>query len=206
MAISRFKKGQIEMTKYKTIKEADIAYKSYVDNHICLVQEAFNRFFNEIFLCVKNRDNARYSYNEFSAQLYRNVMNHDRSKYSAAEFEPYRKYFYPSKEDTDSKEQMEKEFNLAWEHHYKNNPHHPEYWTIDIENRPHVNRMSNYAFAEMLCDWIAMSMNQKDSVYDWWFGRKGRDDKTNYLTESDISIIDGWLTANKDKFDFSKEK
>lgn len=194
------------MTKYKTIKEADIAYKSYVDNHIRLVQEAFNRFFNEIFLCVKNRDNIRYSYNEFSAQLYRNVMNHDRSKYSAAEFEPYRKYFYPSKEDTDSKEQMEKEFDLAWEHHYKNNPHHPEYWTIDIENRPHVNRMSNYAFAEMLCDWIAMSMNQKDSVYDWWFGRKGRDNKTKYLTESDISIIDGWLTANKDKFDFSNEK
>lgn len=51
----------------------------------------------------------------------------------------------------------QKTMDEAWIHHYKNNPHHPEYW----EN---IEEMHIRHLFEMCCDWGAMSYEFGDSV------------------------------------------
>ena len=52
------------------------------------------------------------------------VRNHDKSKYDQQEYYAYDEYFYgKGKEDPETKE----EFNYAWLHHIRNNPHHWQY-------------------------------------------------------------------------------
>lgn len=55
-------------------------------------------------------------------KMYKHAFTHDLSKFCKKEFIPYAKYFYIDK-DT-----YKAEFKQAWEHHYKNNPHHWQYW------------------------------------------------------------------------------
>ena len=189
--------------KCATISQANTEYFEYVQTHILCVQEAFKRFFNEIYECVSKRDNERYDYNSFSSRLYRMLEVHDRSKFTEAEFEPYRRYFYPSDEDKISAKQVDIDFDNAWKHHYLNNQHHPEYWVSKIKGIPFINRMSNFAFAEMLCDWIGLSIHFQSKVSDWWFNGDGRKDKLKYLQMDDIKIIDEFIRQNEDKFDFT---
>ena len=96
------------------------------------------------------------------------VAKHDMSKYEAEEFEPYRKHWYPTypgeAEDTLD------EYNVACEHHVKNNPHHWDYWLddsgelIELEDED-LRKM--YA-VEMLADWTAMSMFYGNEPLDWY--------------------------------------
>lgn len=188
--------------KCATISEANKEYFDYVQTHILCVEEAFKRFFNEIYECVTKRDKKHYDYNAFSSRLYRSIEVHDRSKFTEFEFDGYRRYFYPADEDKVSKKQIDIDFDNAWKHHYLNNQHHPEYWVSNIDGVPFINRMSNYAFAEMLCDWIAMSINFQQKLSDWWFDGDGRSDKLKYLQMEDIKIIDEFVRKNDAKLDF----
>ena len=72
-----------------------------------------------------------------------------------------------------NKETVDKNFELAWKHHYENNPHHPEFW-IDKGGV-----MTTRFFYEMILDWIAVSMYYKSSVNDWYFkNTSGRKEKS----------------------------
>jgi len=75
------------------------------------------------------------------------VMDHDKSKYSNEEFEAYRQWFYPYKKEKRDR----KIYDIAWEHHWQNNPHHVRYWLVNEFDmaRDHV------YLVEMACDWIA---------------------------------------------------
>ncbi|MGL4452504.1 MAG: DUF5662 family protein [Sarcina sp.] len=94
--------------------------------------------------------------------LYLHAFTHDLSKFRSSEFIPYARYFYgdyPSQAVLNSvpginhsmrtKEQVKDEFEKAWEHHYKNNPHHWNYYNGEDMEYKDIDKM--------LCDWKAMS-------------------------------------------------
>jgi len=82
-------------------------------------------------------------------KLYFHAITHDLSKFSPQEFIPYANYFYMSKDKYKDK------FDKAWEHHYKNNPHHWDHW-LDDKGVPQ--KMDSKYLNQMIADWEAMSL------------------------------------------------
>lgn len=93
------------------------------------------------------------------------VKQHDASKWGPEEYYYYvwltaNKNLgckYPSKE-------LERAIDKAWEHHYMNNPHHPEYWV----KRYGLQKMPSHEIAHMVADWAAMSAEFHNSLRQWW--------------------------------------
>jgi len=52
-------------------------------------------------------------------------------------------------------------FNEALEHHHKNNPHHPEFWSS-------IHSMSDEYIAEMVCDVTARGQEFGSDVREWF--------------------------------------
>jgi len=52
---------------------------------------------------------------------------------------------------------------LVSNRHYEKTQHHPEYWE-GIQNMPEL------FLAEMVCDWMARSMEYKDDIFKWMEG------------------------------------
>lgn len=131
-------------------------YTEYINRHISNVQKAYNEFGKRLFPLISYDEN----------NVIERIKNHDKSKFSDDEFDAYRKYFYPSdkKELKDSRE--DGTFLHAWEHHYINNDHHPEFWFDRFTNKS--KEMSNEAIIEMICDWIAMSYHFNNNPYEWF--------------------------------------
>ena len=94
---------------------------------------------------------------------------HDKSKFSEEEFYAYRRYFHPI--DKDEKAHAKDAFESAWVHHYKNNPHHPEYW---IDSDGTIHDMPLRYIYEMICDWIAMGYKFNDKPYKYYGMRKNK--------------------------------
>jgi hypothetical protein len=88
-------------------------------------------------------------------KLYKHAITHDLSKFSPSEFLPYARYFYISKED------FKEEFEKAWEHHYKNNPHHWEYW-LDENGEPKP--IPEKILWQMIADWEGMALKFGDTA------------------------------------------
>ena len=149
-----------EMIKELKLKREE--YTEYINNHISNVKIAFDRY-GEI---LAKKLNVPLSL------LKQNIELHDNSKFSEEEFEAYRQYFYPCSFE----EKDERKFNIAWDHHYQNNKHHPEYWVFNNE----LQEMPNIWIAEMLLDWEAMSINFKDNTYDYYI--RTRDKKPFHYT------------------------
>lgn len=148
-----------EMYKYDSEKKAQAKnYKRYVDEHIENVNKAFSEFGPALCKAL-SIDLGR---------LKEMIEIHDQSKYSEEEFEGYRKYFYPTHlEDSESLNKYA--FDLAWDHHVKNNPHHPEFWVRQDEDTGELipEDMPNTFIAEMLLDWQAMGYKFGDNAYQY---------------------------------------
>ncbi len=100
------------------------------------------------------------------------LLLHDISKFSQAEFVPYLNRFYP-KEGRD-KEEADIEFEVAWQHHVRHNPHHWQHWLEETDNGRVPKEMpKNYAL-EMVADWKAVSRKFKNDPYEWYRNRKSR--------------------------------
>lgn len=94
------------------------------------------------------------------------IKTHDQSKFSNDEIigyiyitEYYGKkcgYYFTKKE----KQEMDK----SWEHHYKTNPHHPDF-------HDDINNMSIIDIIEMVCDWGAMSLEFNNSLLEYVYNR-----------------------------------
>jgi len=111
-----------------------IKYLKYVLEHKknvfieCMILA--KQYWNEKYFKKSNRKAAR--------ELVIHAFTHDLSKFSLKEFNPYARKFYgdyPSLTDPKFgqytgkfKEDIEIDFDKAWEHHYKVNKHHPEHW------------------------------------------------------------------------------
>lgn len=126
-------------------------YLGYIYKHQFNVRSAYYNYISKIDIPVK------YDKNE----LIRRINNHDRSKTDEEEFEAYRKYFYT----TENEIKDEEAFNEAWKHHYSVNDHHPEHW---INDKGEIKEMKIEAAIEMICDWIAMSINFHNNPLDWY--------------------------------------
>ena len=118
------------------------------------------------------------------AKLSTRVSEHDESKYSLDEFPAYRNWFYPAAKE----EKDDNAFALAWQHHYKTNDHHPEYWIVN--GIP--TEMNKVAIAEMILDWEAMSRNFGGNPRTWYESSKKNitlNPKTEALVQNALSIL-----------------
>lgn len=120
-------------------------YISYIDEHITNVKKAWSS--------IKRSCKTYLAYmchtSDFNLMEHL-IETHDRSKFSAEEFEPYRKNFYPINDE--EKENNKDAFEEAWVHHYMNNPHHWNYWSVTGRE----DEMPFTFVVEMVCDWQAM--------------------------------------------------
>ncbi len=118
------------------------------------------------------------------------IKEHDASKFSEEEFEPYAKKWHLDGIKTP-------EYEAAWEHHYMNNEHHPEYW--DGEDMPLI------YILEMICDWGSFSLksgNMKE-LSEFYYNKaindpeKNLSDATKEIIEDIISRIDSVIARDE---------
>lgn len=155
------------LLKYKSIKNfyyfktkvKEKQYKNYIKKHRKNIKKAFQ---NEI---IHNPNIYLLVDRELISKLSQRILDHDKSKYSKEEFDAYRKNFYPINKK--EKEDNLKNFEKAWEHHYKNNSHH---WqnrqykkSFNINNDEEV-----LDVLENVLDWAAMGYTFKDTVKEYY--------------------------------------
>lgn len=107
------------------------------------------------------------------------IEEHDESKWSEEEFEPYAQRWHGDKKKTP-------EYEAAWEHHWQNNEHHPEYWLG--EDMPYI------YILEMICDWGSFSIasGNMNELSDFYFN-KAKDDPEKNLSDATQEIIEDIL-------------
>jgi hypothetical protein len=108
------------------------------------------------------------------------IKAHDESKFSEEEFEPYAQKWFGDGKKTP-------EYEAAWEHHWSNNEHHPEYW--DGEDMPYI------YILEMICDWGSFSIDKGDlgELSDFYY-KKAREDQEKNLSDATKEIIEEILS------------
>ena len=134
-------------------------YLDYIANHVFNVQMAYFIFSGEL----------KKGLNIDDVKMNCRIYTHDASKYSLEEFYAYRKYFY----SVNKLERDKLAFQQAWEHHYCCNDHYPHYWVVNkeaLKDRKNIiaKDMIDEAIAEMLCDWIGMSIAKSTSIVEWY--------------------------------------
>ncbi len=106
---------------------------------------------------------------ELGRNLIVNGRIHDASKFTGIEWE----YFH-----ADVKEEHPELFKAAWLQHVKTNKHHPEYWVGGIKT------MHDVYIAEMVCDWLARSMEFGDDIWEW--AKDKAPERYDYSTSSPV--------------------
>lgn len=140
-------------------------------------------YWNEPYWRKDNKKIAR--------ELFVHAFTHDLSKFLPCEFIPYAKYFYGGKEAKEEYKltgnylSCKEQFNKAWEHHYKNNSHHPEYWTSKII-------MPTKDIRFMVCDLKAMSRKFGDTAQSYYLNNYYKWDithETRHRLEIELDLI-----------------
>jgi len=111
-------------------------------------------------------------------QLIVHAFTHDMSKFLLCEFIPYAKYFYGNEGVELEKHwnyealnnghsclsgnylKCKNKFNKAWEHHYKNNKHHEDYWKGKA--------MPYLYIMQLIADWKGMSRKFGDTAQEYY--------------------------------------
>ena len=132
---------------------------------------------------------AMQHHGKIKRQLIIHAFTHDLSKFLPCEFIPYARKFYgdyPSITDHrfgqytgKFKEDIEIDFDKAWEHHYKNNKHHWNYWIG--KNMPY-----NYIM-QMIADWKGMARKFGDTEQEYYLKHYHEFDMT-YQTRLDVEM------------------
>ena len=156
-------------------------YRQYVEDHKERVEQFAEWLLTNLPSLFENIDTDDF------LEL---IAEHDESKFSEEEFEPYAQKWFGDKKKT-------REYELAWEHHYMNNEHHPEYW--DGEDMPYI------YILEMICDWGSFSIasgNMKE-LSDFYYNKaiddpeKNLSDATKEIIEDIISRIDSVIACDE---------
>lgn len=170
-------------------------YIDYIETHRENVKASYEKYFLPL-LDKEDLELNTCSVEDFKQAIKEAINNielHDESKYMDAEFEPYRIRFYPTEEETEALQnadifqQQEENFVAAWTHHFKNNPHHPEYW---IQEDGTSRDMDLRYIIEMLCDWLSFG----DDIRVWYQNKgqsvkKAMSTRTREITEELMGII-----------------
>jgi hypothetical protein len=107
-------------------------------------------------------------------KLYLHAFTHDLSKFSPKEFFAYADWFYgdlgiknkcPAKWADKNHCKVKENFDKAWEHHYKNNPHHWEYW-LDQNGKPQF--IPPLYREQMIADWEGMALKFGDTAQSYY--------------------------------------
>ena len=133
----------------------------------------------------------------YREELLKRGANHDASKWSLEEMPPYiwLTEFYRCKNqniDFSYPEGVEEEVDKAFDHHVKNNSHHPEF-------HKSINDMSDVDIIEMVCDWTAMAQELEEengSARSWadkTVGKKWKfNDNQKKLIYDTIKALEFW--------------
>lgn len=95
----------------------------------------------------------------FAKELMERALLHDQSKLKSPELEIFTEYTPKLKYSTygsDEYKNFLKEMQVALDHHYANNSHHPEHYENGIRGMDLVD------VVEMFCDWKAATMRHND--------------------------------------------
>lgn len=154
------------------------------DFDITFIREQYNEYIDEHIKCVKKGYEWIKEYlpnlimdGRYATDIYNNVMSHDQSKFDEIEYDAYANYFYGKKTDD-----VVREFDFAWNHHQKCNPHHWQYWVLinDTDGIKCLDMPYQYLFEMFLDHW----------AFSW---KKG-----------DLKEISNWYDTNKDKIYLSE--
>lgn len=121
----------------------------------------------------------------------KNILNdrvelHDVSKFSEDEFYPYVWLTWikkPGNENFVYNHQINEYINKAWEHHKRENKHHPEYFEIMFGD---INKMTIIDLAEMVADWHSMTQEFGGSTKEWMDKNVGSRWKFNDVNKREI--------------------
>lgn len=97
--------------------------------------------------------------NVFAQKLLQRADIHDQSKLKSPEVEIFGEYSPKLKNTTYGSETYKtflKEMDVALQHHYEHNRHHPEHFKNGVDD------MNLLDVVEMFCDWIAAGERHKD--------------------------------------------
>lgn len=144
-----------------------VAYDLYLADHIANVGKALVWMMDN--LKDKNLINENAMYTAFD-----NVMRHDESKTSSEEYDAYDAYFYGGNRSY----KVCEDFDYAWLHHQKLNPHHWQYWVlIEDDGEESIGGYSlkpllmplEYVY-EMIADWWAFSLKNGTpfEIFRWY--------------------------------------
>lgn len=162
----------VSKSKTKDLIKKTREYINYIEEHVENVRKAWE----ELKIKCKDMSFICDDYRYFSIEDL--VDRHDASKLSEEEFVRYRKYFYPTKEEEETKRSLSK----AFEHHKKENDHHWQTWT----EKEYYNPYSKEIFCvEMILDWMAMGYKFGDTSKEYYEKNK---DKI-YLPDWSINFI-----------------
>lgn len=141
------------------LEQCEKAYTKYVNNHISNVQKAWNNEVSKL-----DDDFIQSNLDELAEQ----ISHHDESKYSPNEFDAYRANYNPISDQ--EKIDNEANFQAAWWHHFKNNPHHWQHWLDDNGNFIKDYNLDEIkkAYIEMICDWQAMGYVFGDTAKQYY--------------------------------------
>lgn len=181
--------GEVEVVGMDTLIERE-RNLSYIFEHQKNVLIAYIKLFTPTNIeKLKNRGIINDNILEELAQ---ELIEHDASKFSPEEFEFYRRRFFPTKDEknnSDEGKSIEDTFEIAWRHHYLNNPHHPEYWRWVLPGStkkspnysntrlPQGTPMDIVSILHMICDWEAMSVKFGSDTLEWYNSERANDEK-----------------------------
>lgn len=177
-------------------------YMEYIKNHKNNVIIAFNKIYGPVIAGTAGNfpTNDYFTEDELKKAINKlidngDVVNHDESKYSDFEFPQYRAHWDPTEKERQASQDyidaVERAYQIAWEHHYKNNNHHPEYW-YDFEKKE-ANDMPLFAIVHMLADWGSFDPDDLPGTVKWY---ETADEEKSFMSEKTKAIVDillGWL-------------
>lgn len=192
----------------KAVHDQEEVYMDYIKTHKNNVIKAFNKLYGPVMAEYERTGtiegfptNDYFGMEEFVRCIKHLIdeeiiVNHDMSKYSDSEFPQYRAHWNPTKKEqnapTDVTQAVELSYQKAWEHHYKNNNHHPEFW-YDFEKKI-AEDMPLFAILHMLADWGSFDPDNLSNIKDWY--TNDCTEEKNFMSEKTKAIVDiliDWL-------------
>lgn len=107
---------------------------------------------------------------------WKQLIVHDLSKFSRAEFGPYVRRFESGRAGYDDHSRDPDEFKRAFEHHWRHNPHHWEYWVDYIPGWEVPFQMQEKYALEMVADWMGAGRGYVGhwDISEWYESNRDR--------------------------------
>lgn len=154
-------------------------YLDYVHRHVLNVHKAWKLIQDK---CPRTTDFYFHCDDVEWHLINDDVIHHDASKLSAEEFTQYRQYFYPAEGEVKDDSLLDS----AWEHHWRNNKHHWQNWTVN-----HANDQYASAYVTMMViDWVAMGFEFGDTAQDYYEKNKDKINLPQWAVDYMYRIFD----------------